>query len=402
VNSLKSMLVAVVLSALAYGVYATLTTTPPPETPKEVGAGWEQGPQVELPPVAAAAPSHAPSAPSASAPRYVPPAAATETPPGLTPTPLAAAPTISGAPLANAAPQADAAPPPVETPPPVASPTDVAPLGASPLDAPPPVKSEGSSASAMNPAPTASAAPSDGGDEFQREFDRAMQNAQAMLERGELDQALLSLSQWYDDDRLDTHQQVLLLDILNQLAGTVVYSSQHLLLPPYQVQPGESLEQIAERHQVPWQLLAKINGLADPHNLAPGAMLKVIRGPFDAVVDLRNYRLTLSLGNRYAGRFPIGLGRDQEAPGEGAPMMVQNKIWNPTYQGPDRSIAADDPANPLGEHWIDLGNQLGIHGTSDPGSLGRHDGPGFVRLGPNDVQDVFDILSVGSRVVIRR
>jgi lipoprotein-anchoring transpeptidase ErfK/SrfK len=58
----------------------------------------------------------------------------------------------------------------------------------------------------------------------------------------------------------------------------------------------------------------------------------------------------------------------------------------------------------LGERWIglDSGNQLGIHGTNDPASIGRAESRGCIRLSPTDVDDVYDILSIGSKVVIRR
>ncbi len=48
--------------------------------------------------------------------------------------------------------------------------------------------------------------------------------------------------------------------LLSQLAGTVVYSTEHQLEPARVVKPGETLETIAKEYNVPWQLLAKING----------------------------------------------------------------------------------------------------------------------------------------------
>src|SRR5687767_6098258 len=130
--------------------------------------------------------------------------------------------------------------------------------------------------------------------------------------------------------------------MLDRLAGTVIYSHRHHLLEkPYQVKPGQSLQQIAEEHQVPWQLLAKVNGLTDPAAIRPGDSLKVVRGPFDAVVDARNYRLTLFLQGRYAGRFPIGMGRDAPA-GEGD-FEVQGVVDNPVYHGQDIVVPPGDP-----------------------------------------------------------
>ena len=232
------------------------------------------------------------------------------------------------------------------------------------------------------------------------EFADAFQAARALLDQGKMDDALRALSRWYDDASLSSAEQQSLLEMLNQLAGTVIYSKEHLLEPAYEVQPGDTLDRIAERYKVPYQLLAKINAIDDPYRLRAGEKIKVMQGPFDAVVDLKTKQLTLVLDGRYAGRFPVGVGADQSTP-EGE-LTVQNKIPNPTYYGPERIIDADDPANPLGERWIDLGNRLGIHGTNDAASIGAAESRGCIRLSAKDVEDVYDILTVGSHVIIRR
>ncbi len=185
------------------------------------------------------------------------------------------------------------------------------------------------------------------------------------------------------------------------MAGTVVYSTQNVLEPPYEVQPGERLEMIGEKYQVPWQLLAKINGIDDPAALQPGERLKVVRGPFHAEIHLERRELVLlTADNLYAGRFRIGVG-SEHPPQEGT-FAVSEKVENPVYYGRERAIGAEDPNNPLGERWIGLGKQMSIHGTNNPESIGRTDLPGSISLTEQDVEDVFDILSLGSRVTIRR
>ena len=81
---------------------------------------------------------------------------------------------------------------------------------------------------------------------------------------------------------------------------------------------------------------------------------------------------------------------------------MAEKSVNPVYYGRDRSISADDPENPLGERWIGLGGGVGIHGTNNPQNIGRDELPGSISLNPRDSEDVYDILSLGSRVTIRR
>ena len=190
------------------------------------------------------------------------------------------------------------------------------------------------------------------------------------------------------------------MDLLDRLAGTVIYSREAVLDPPYTVQPGDTLPQIADRCQVPWQLLAKINGIADPLALRPGERLKVVRGPFDSVVNLRTNEVTLLLRGHYAARFTCAVGQDTATPvGEYA---VVEKRANPTYYGPAGVINADDPSNPLGERQIDIGSRLSLHGCNTPQGLSPNESRGCIRLSNSDIDDVFDILSVGSRVVVKR
>ena len=49
------------------------------------------------------------------------------------------------------------------------------------------------------------------------------------------------------------------------------------------------------QYNVPVQLLQKINGIENPDVLLPGSELKVLRGPFEAEVDLQAQQLTVFL-----------------------------------------------------------------------------------------------------------
>ncbi len=82
---------------------------------------------------------------------------------------------------------------------------------------------------------------------------------------------------------------------------------------------------------------------------------------------------------------------------------VREKMTEPVYHGPaGRVIAAGDPMNPLGKLRIGLNEVGGDPRHKRPGTdrFDRRSGP--LCLGDRDIDDVFDILSVGSQVVIRR
>jgi len=236
------------------------------------------------------------------------------------------------------------------------------------------------------------------GSGIRQEFAAFLEVAYQKLDRGEFAQVHQVLSAWYADPRLTAEEAAQLTDLLDQVAGTVVYSRQHILEAPYTVQPGETLPQIAQKYDVPWELLAKINGIVQPDQLSPGMQLKVVRGPFEAIVRLQRRELVLMVQGRYAGRFQIGIGRD--AQGQEGVYQVSEKTLNPRYYSDQGVIEANDPRNPLGSKWLGLEGRLGIHAARDPSCFQDPQAPGAIFLTPRDMDDVFDILSIGSRVVI--
>ena len=229
-------------------------------------------------------------------------------------------------------------------------------------------------------------------------FRRDGQLAEQHVADGKFRTALATLSAHYHAD-LAPEDRAQLLAWLDALAAKVIYSREHLLESPYVVRGRETLFDVAERLHVPAELLANINGVNDPRILVVGTELKVVPGPMRADVNLAAGELTLFLGELYAGRFPIALGNEPPEPAEYA---VQNKNIDRTYIGPDgRTIPANDPTNPYGQCWIDLGTKACIHGSPQSAAPGTQT-LGCISLSPQDARDVYAMLVPGSKVVVRR
>ncbi len=227
----------------------------------------------------------------------------------------------------------------------------------------------------------------------------ALESAQMKIAAEAWYDALLKLSTQYNDPSMNAADFAKLVDMLDPLAGKVIYSREHLIEAAYKPQPGDTIENIAARYEVPWQLLANINGIENPQTLLAGRELKVVRGPFRAEISLSKNELTLFADKLYAGRFPINLGNDPAPlPGQ---YQVNDKQPGRTYYaaGSGQTIPIDDPNNPYGRVWIDLGSNLSIHGSSPNGTS---PGQGCIALTARDANDVFGILSKGSSVVILR
>jgi LysM repeat protein len=232
----------------------------------------------------------------------------------------------------------------------------------------------------------------------ENDFPAVMKSVQTKIEAEAWYDALLKLTSYYDGANLSSVESSEIIDLLDPLAGKVIYSTEHLIEPPYQAQPGDTLKNIADRYEVPWQLLANINGIENPEASLAGRELKVVRGPFRAEISLSKNELTLFVGKLYAGRFAVSTGNDPiPVPGQ---YQVNDKQPGRTYYaGNGQTIPIDDPNNPYGRVWLDLGGNLSIHGSSPNGAP---PGQGCIALTARDAGDIYGILSQGSSVVIVR
>jgi lipoprotein-anchoring transpeptidase ErfK/SrfK len=227
-----------------------------------------------------------------------------------------------------------------------------------------------------------------------------MQAAERHVQDGKFRSALAELSPLASNRNLTAEQRTQLFAWLDALAGKVIYSREHHLGEAHRVVgKAENLYAIAAEHKVDVQLLLNVNStvISDPVVLVPGTEIKIIPGPFRAEISLAAGELTLYLGQLYAGRFTFGAGEDRPKPGT---YRVQDKRRDQVYYGRDgRQLAANDPANPFGGCWIDLGSNTALHGSPQAPSPGP--ALGCLSFSPQDANDLFAILSTQSEVVIQ-
>lgn len=202
---------------------------------------------------------------------------------------------------------------------------------------------------------------------------------------------------------------------LHRIADALVFSRavrpEDRLARTHTVGSGDNLWKIAARQRITAEFLGDINRLADPDSILLGAPLKVIEGPFHAVIDKSDHRMDIYLSDVQVRSFRVGLGTNGGTPV--GTWLVKDKLRNPEWTDPQNGVRylADDPHNPIGERWIGLEGiageavgrtGFGIHGTIDPSSIGENMSMGCIRLVAEDIEVVFDLLvETYSRVIIR-
>ena len=191
-----------------------------------------------------------------------------------------------------------------------------------------------------------------------RAYERARKLAKLLVDEGKYHEALATLSVFYQSQDLTPEEHRELVDLLDPLAGRVIYSREHLVEPAYGVRRNETLTEIAQRYNVPMELLQKINGIDNPeraraghrsegrHRSVPGRS-----GPRQSGADAVPQRTLCRTVPDYGG---AGSGHRFWATSR----SVEKREDRDYFSIDGRKIAAGNPANPFGNVWLDLGREV--------------------------------------------
>ncbi|MCW5692096.1 MAG: L,D-transpeptidase [Pseudolabrys sp.] len=130
--------------------------------------------------------------------------------------------------------------------------------------------------------------------------------------------------------------------------------------------------------------------------------------PGTVIIDTPNKFLYLVQGDGRALRYGVGVGR----PGfmwAGTHRVSAKKEW-PDWTPPKEMLERQPylprhmdggPNNPLGARALYLGSTLyRIHGSNEPWTIGRNVSSGCIRMRNADVEDLYERVKVGAKVVV--
>ena len=128
------------------------------------------------------------------------------------------------------------------------------------------------------------------------------------------------------------------------------------------------------------------------------------------VINLADMRLYAYInGDEAPYHTPLGIGREGLKTPEGTTKIVRKKegpTWTPTArmrkEDPElESHYPPGPDNPLGTHALYLGwPTYAIHGTNRPFGIGRRISSGCIRLYPEKITELYDLIPVGTKVTV--
>ncbi|MGE4357342.1 MAG: L,D-transpeptidase family protein [Candidatus Omnitrophota bacterium] len=167
----------------------------------------------------------------------------------------------------------------------------------------------------------------------------------------------------------------------------------------YEVKEGDSLVKIAQRFNTTVELLRKANGLKEDTFIRPGMKLKVSKRTFSVWVDKSQNTLTLKSDGKIIKVYTVSTGLNNVTPV--GTFKIVNKIANPVWYKDGKAIPPNSPENILGSYWLGISQSgYGIHGTTQPETIGKHITQGCIRMYNHDVEELYIILPIGTEVVI--
>ncbi|MBS7588982.1 L,D-transpeptidase family protein [Ancylobacter defluvii] len=132
------------------------------------------------------------------------------------------------------------------------------------------------------------------------------------------------------------------------------------------------------------------------------------QAPGTIVIDTPNTYLYYVLPGGKAERYGIGVGRDgfTWAGTEKISRKAEWADWRPPAEMIERQpylprFMAGGPGNPLGARTMYLGGTIyRIHGTNQPSTIGQFMSSGCIRMLNEDVENLYDRVKVGTKVVV--
>ncbi len=115
------------------------------------------------------------------------------------------------------------------------------------------------------------------------------------------------------------------------------------------------------------------------------------------VVSLPDRKLALLEDGHVVKIYSVAVGA-VATPSPSGSYTVVRRVANPTWYGQGK-VVPPGKANPVGTRWIGLSIKgYGIHGTSNPRSIGKRASHGCIRLRNSDVEELLGLVAVGDAV----
>jgi lipoprotein-anchoring transpeptidase ErfK/SrfK len=149
--------------------------------------------------------------------------------------------------------------------------------------------------------------------------------------------------------------------------------------------------------------------VARVHATKPEVTKKEVAAEYPSYLTLDRSTFTLRLWEhlKLAKTYTVAVGMEGLETPEGL-YEIQEKEENPVWNVPESDWAGSlagqtippGPSNPIKARWMGIYEGAGIHGTEETSSLGSAASHGCVRMSIPDVEELYDLVEVGTPIYI--
>lgn len=141
-------------------------------------------------------------------------------------------------------------------------------------------------------------------------------------------------------------------------------------------------------------------GNSDLYLLSPNQIVNI-----QVVISLKKRRVYVYKKDQEIASFPIAVGKKGWETPQGN-FEIIHMVEAPSWQNPwSGKVTPPGPNNPLGDRWIgfwtDGNNTIGFHGTPGEHLIGQAVSHGCVRMKNKDVKALFDLVKIGTPVIVK-
>jgi hypothetical protein len=171
----------------------------------------------------------------------------------------------------------------------------------------------------------------------------------------------------------------------------------------HEVKRGEILSTIARKYNTFVRSIKRINGLKSDI-IRPGTRLKIDRSHYCIDITIPQHKLTLyriwDNTTNFVKRYSVGTGKNDNTPR--GDFKIDLKQVEPTwYKTGNKPIPYGSKENLLGTRWMGIDCPgFGLHGTWEPDTIGSASSAGCIRMHNEEVEELFDIVPLGTSVKI--
>jgi lipoprotein-anchoring transpeptidase ErfK/SrfK len=165
----------------------------------------------------------------------------------------------------------------------------------------------------------------------------------------------------------------------------------------------KDLEAAVLNANAPHRIVAKV------HSIKPEVTKKEVAAQYPSYLTLDRGTFTLRLWQhlKLTKEYTVAVGMEGLETPEGL-YEIQEKEENPVWHVPNSPWAGDlagktippGPEDPIKARWMGIYEGAGIHGTEETESLGTAGSHGCIRMAIPDVEELYDLVEVGTPIFI--